>query len=59
MLGIEGFFELVFSAYLNISGAIMSTDGEILGLILSFLCVSIALIFLPISIFVIARKKNE
>jgi hypothetical protein len=58
-LGIEGFFELVFSSYLSVSGGIISTDGEILGIILSYLCISIALVFLPGAIVMVARMSKE
>ena len=58
MLGIEGFFELIFSSYLSISGGIFSTDGEIIGIILSYLCVLIALIFLPIALLITAKRTK-
>ena len=37
----------------------MSTDGEIIGAILSYLCISIALVFLPSVLFTISRKTKE
>ena len=59
MLGIEGLFEFLFSSYLSISAGIISTDGEILGAILGYLCISIALVFLPGAIFFIALKSKK
>ena len=59
MLGIEGFFELLFSSYLSISSGIISSDGEILGAILGYLCISITLVFLPGVIFLISRKTKK
>ena len=59
ILGIEGFFELLFSSYLSISSGIISSDGEILGAILGYLSISITLVFLPGVIFLISRKTKK
>ena len=49
-LAIEGMIEFLINGYLNLYTAEKSTNGEIMGAILSGFCVILCLIILPLTI---------
>ena len=47
LICIEGYFELLLAGFLNIKGNLVTTDGEILGVIIGYLSLCLVLVFLP------------
>jgi hypothetical protein len=58
-LTMENLLEFVVYGFLNIYTLNTSTNGEILGLMISLFCIFSAVIFLPISLLWAIFSKNE
>jgi hypothetical protein len=55
----EGFFELLVNGLLNIYTRDTSTIGEILGLIVSIICIFLTIIFVPFALFWAIFSKDD
>jgi len=55
----EGYIDLLIYGFLNIYTYDTSTNGEVLGLIVSIICLFLTLYFLPISLTWAIFSKSE
>ncbi len=51
LICIEGYLELLLAGFLNIRGNLVTTDGEIMGVVIGYLSLFLVLVFLPSVIF--------
>ena len=58
-LTMEGFFELLVNGILNFYTRDTSTIGEILGFLVSILCIFLTVIFVPIALFWAIFSKDD
>jgi hypothetical protein len=56
---IEGYIDILINGFLNILTKDISTNGEILGLMMAIFCLFLTLNFLPISLTWAIFSKNE
>jgi hypothetical protein len=55
----EGFFEFLVYSLLNLYTIDLSLNGEVLGVMISSLCIYLAAIYLPVSLLWAIFSKNE
>ena len=58
-MAMEGYLEFTINGFLNILTADTSLNGEILGIIIAYFCVYIAIVFLTIALLWVIFTKNE
>jgi hypothetical protein len=58
-IAMEGYIDILINGFLNIYTNDSSTNGEILGLIISVLCLFLTVNFLPVALSWAIFSKNE
>ena len=54
---LEGFFDFVICGIINIYTQDVSTNGEVLGIILSYFCIYMSVIYIPLTLLWILFTK--